>query len=50
MSCERCGIPITEANAKRFPRAWSITSCCDSCHYVVMDDLAWLTGTGRFAQ
>ena len=45
-TCSECDAPLTAETTTHYKSL----SVCDLCEWKIRDDLAWLTGTGRFAQ
>jgi hypothetical protein len=48
--CRRCKTVITPQNTGRYTNAHRVSDTCDVCDHIIWDDIAWMTGTGRFAQ
>lgn len=44
MKCEDCGKELTEENKAKY------LDLCKTCDAIDRDNLAWLTGTGKYAQ
>jgi len=44
--CRKCNQQMTKKNTERYLSP----TLCDVCEWHERDDLAWLSGTGRFAQ
>lgn len=47
MLCEDCAVELTEENQKN---SKTLKTLCDLCDAMDRDRLAYLTGTGRYAQ